>query len=126
MSDNVRKTGREAAILALACGETIAEAARKAGVVERTLYRWRKEEAFRQEIAAARAELFSRALGRMAEGAVGSVLTLRQLCLKGKSETVRLAAARTLLEQGAKLRESVEFEQRLEALEHGRKAGRRT
>jgi hypothetical protein len=61
--------------------------------------------------------MYERALGRLAEGTVGSALTLRQLCLKGKSETVRLAAARTLLEQATKVRESVEFEQRLQALE---------
>jgi hypothetical protein len=125
MSENVRKTGREAAILALACGETIADAARKAGVVERTLYRWLKGEGFRQEIATARAEMFNRALGRLAEGAVGSVLMLRQLCLKAKSETVRLAAARALLEQGTRLRESVEFEHRLRALEENLNARRK-
>jgi hypothetical protein len=117
MSENVRKTGRDAAILALACGETASDAARKADVAERTIYRWLKEEGFRQEVTGARADMFNRALGRLAEGAVASVLMLRQLCLKAKSETVRLAAARTLLEQGTRLRESVEFENRLQALE---------
>jgi transposase-like protein len=125
MSENVRKMGREAAILALACGETVSDAARKAGVVERTIYRWLKEEGFRQEIATARAEMFNRALGRLAEGAVASVLMLRQLCLKAKSEAVRLAAARTILEQGTKVRESVEFEHRLQALEQNLNAGKR-
>lgn len=125
MSANVSKTSRDAAMLALACGETVAEAARKAGVAERTVYRWQQEEGFRQEIAAARAEMFNRALGRLAEGAVGSVLMLRQLCLKAKSEAIRLAAARTLLEQGTRLRESVEFAHRLQELEKNLHAGKR-
>jgi transposase-like protein len=117
MSGHVRKNGREAAVIALASGETVAAAAAKAGVAERTLYRWRNEESFRREVAQARAEMFSRALGYMAEGAVSGALVLRQLCLKATSETVKLGAARALLELGNRLRESVELEARLAALE---------
>jgi hypothetical protein len=117
MSQNVRKTGRVAAVLALAGGETVSGAAKKAGVTDRTVYRWLKEPGFYREVTAARAEMFSRALGCMAEGAVSGALVLRQLCLRAKSESVRLGAARALVELGNKLRESVEFEQRLAALE---------
>jgi hypothetical protein len=117
MSENVTPTGRQAAVLALACGETIADAARKAAVAVRTVHRWRREEGFRQEVAVARAEMFHRALGRLAEGAVTSVLMLRQLCLKGKSETVRLAAARAILEQGAKFQQLMEIQDQIEELE---------
>jgi hypothetical protein len=42
--------------------------------------------------------------------------TLRKL-LKAEAETVRLGAARALLELGTKLRESAELEERLRALE---------
>jgi transposase-like protein len=117
MSENVRRNGRPIAILALAGGDTVAAAARKARVTDRTVYRWLQEEGFREELAAARAEMFSRALGCMADGAVSGALVLRQLCLKATSENVRLGAARALLELGPKLRESVELEQRLQALE---------
>ncbi len=117
MSENVRKKGREVAILALASGETLSAAARKAGVNERTLHRWRSEDGFRREVDNARAEMFGRALGCAAEGIVSGVLVLRQLCLKAKSETVKLGAARSLIELGTKLRESVELEARLAALE---------
>ena len=92
-------------------------AAQKAGVAERTLYRWRQDEAFRREVDQARADMFSRALGCMAEGAASAALVLRHLCLKAKSENVKLGAARALLEQGPKLRDSVELEERLRALE---------
>lgn len=126
MSGNVRKNGRPAAVLALASGETVAAAARKAGVTERTVYRWRQDDAFRREVDQARAEMFSRALGCMAEGAASAALVLRQLCLKAKSENVKLGAARALLEQGPKLRESVELEERLRALEERAAADQET
>jgi hypothetical protein len=61
--------------------------------------------------------MFARALGCLAEGAASGALVLRQLCLKAKSESVRLAAARALLELGGKLRDSVDFDERLKALE---------
>ena len=60
MSENVRKKGRDIAVLALASGESVAAAARKAGVNERTLLRWRTQEDFRAEVNAARAEMFAR------------------------------------------------------------------
>jgi hypothetical protein len=117
MSDNVRKKGRDVAVLAIAGGESVAAAARKAGVSERTLLRWRAKDDFRRDVAAARAEMFGRALGSMAEGASSGALTLRQLSLRAKSESVRLGAARALVEMGTRLWESVEFEERLAALE---------
>ena len=111
------KTARQAAVLALASGETAASAARKAGVTERTIHCWRQDDAFRREVTQARADMFSRALGSIAEGSASGALVLRQLALKAKSESVKLSAARALLELGPRLRESVELEERLRALE---------
>lgn len=45
-----------------------------------------------------------------------AVLTLRHL-LTAQSESVRLSAARSILETGMKLREHSEFENRLETME---------
>lgn len=134
MAGNGRKMGRQAVVLALAGGETVVAAARKTGVGERTIHRWRQDEAFRREVTAARADMFGRALGSIAEGSASGALVLRQLALKAKSESVRLAAARALLELGPKLRESVELEERLRILEEraadetgsGSNRGRRT
>ena len=47
----------------------------------------------------------------------GAADTLGQLARKAKQESVRLAAARAVLELGAQLRETVELEQRIAALE---------
>jgi hypothetical protein len=60
--------------------------------------------------------MIGRALGKMADGMSEGAEVLRQL-LKARSETVRLGAARSMLELGVKLRESVEIEQRIATLE---------
>jgi HEAT repeat protein len=52
----------------------------------------------------------------MADGMAEAADVLRQL-LAARSESVRLGAARALLELGVKLREGVELEERLRALE---------
>jgi hypothetical protein len=112
---------QEAAALALAAGSTIDEAARKSGAGGRTIRTWLHDEpAFPRRVAGLRAEMTARALGRLADGMASAAETLGFLCRKGKSEQVRLGAARALLELGVKLRESVELEQRIAALEAGR------
>jgi hypothetical protein len=60
--------------------------------------------------------MVQRALGRMADGMADAADKLRQL-LNAESESVRLGAARALLELGAKLRDSVELASKVEELE---------
>jgi hypothetical protein len=55
----------------------------------------------------------------------GATDTLGCLSREAKSESVRLYAARSVLELGVKLRESVELEERLSALEAAREASSR-
>jgi hypothetical protein len=57
-----------------------------------------------------------RSLGQMTDGMCQAAAVLRQL-LKAQSENVRLGAARSLLELGITLRQSVEIEERLKTLE---------
>jgi hypothetical protein len=116
MKANGRKGADQAIVVALAAGRTVQAAARVAGVGETTIYRRLRDTEFRRRVAESRAEFASRALGNLAAAATAAVRTLRQL-LKADSEAVRLSAARSILELGAKLRESVELEQRIAALE---------
>jgi hypothetical protein len=102
--------------LALAAGGTIREACRKAKVSESTAYRRLEDPAFRKQVQNARAEVLSRAVGKLADTASAAVDTLKKL-LKAKRENVRLAAARSILELGAKLRDAGELEERIRALE---------
>jgi HEAT repeat protein len=60
--------------------------------------------------------MVGRCLGRMADGMAEAAEVLRQL-LNARSESVRLGAARALLELGLKVRDAVELGQRVEALE---------
>ena len=56
------------------------------------------------------------AVGQLADASTAATATLRKL-LAAEAETVRRGAARSILELGTKLRESVEFEERVRALE---------
>jgi hypothetical protein len=102
--------------LALATGHTLCDAARCAGVGERTAARRWADPAFRRRVGELRGEMAGRALGKMADGMADAADGLRRL-LAAESESVRLGACRALLELGTKLRKSVELEARLAALE---------
>lgn len=116
MAENGRRKGDDALLLALASGQTVRDAARTAGVGERTATRRLADPAFARQVDALRAEMVRRALGKMADGMAEAADTLRQL-LRAESESVRLGACRAALELSVKLREAVEFEQRLAAVE---------
>jgi hypothetical protein len=109
---------QEAAALALAQGRTIREAAEASGAGERTIKTWMAElPTFKRRIDELRAEMTGRAVGRLADAMVAAADTLSHLARKGKSEMVRLSAARAVLEMGTKLRETVELEERIASLE---------
>lgn len=116
---------QEAAALALARGQSLKEAAKASGAGERTIKTWTATvPAFGRRVSELRGELTAQALGRLVDGMTSAADTLGFLARKGKSETVRLMAARAVLELGTKLREAVELEQRIAALENGGPAGR--
>ena len=117
MAGNGSKKNADALALALAAGDSIADAAAKAGMGDRTAYRRLADPVFRQRIQTLRGEMIGQALGRMAAGMTEGADVLRGL-LKAQSESVRLGACRAMLELSAKLRESVELEARLDALEN--------
>jgi AcrR family transcriptional regulator len=102
--------------VALAGGQTVADAARNAGVAERTVYRRLEDTTFRRRVNELRADLVERALGRLTEGMTQAADRLMAL-VASKDEQVALRAARTVLELVPRLRESVEMERRLLDLE---------
>ena len=63
-----------------------------------------------------RGQVLDRAVGKLSEASTAAADTLRAL-LDADSETVRLGAGRSILELGARLREALELEARLAALE---------
>jgi HEAT repeat protein len=107
---------QEAVAVTLASGRSVREAAAGCHTGERTIKRWLNCCAFGRRVHELRADMVNRALGRLSDGMAEAADTVRAL-LKAESESVRLGAARSLLELGNKLRETVELEQRLAALE---------
>src|SRR5262249_50332884 len=103
--------------LALASGATVRDAAAAAGIGERTATRRWADPVFRLRVSGLRAEMVARSLGRMADGMSEAADVLRALLDAGTPPAVRLGAARSLLEWGVRLRESVDLEARLLALE---------
>src|SRR5262245_13432979 len=102
--------------MALATGQTLRAAAEAAGVSEKTAGRRWGDPNFRRNVLTLRGELLSRARGRAVDAAIEAVEVARQL-LKANSDPVKLGAVRTLLENVVRLREHIDLEERLSALE---------
>ena len=116
MAGGDRKNADVALVTALAGGATVQEAARSAGVSESTVYRRLNDGVFRQRVAEARSEMLSRAVGTLARVSTAAAVTLAQL-LKAEAESVRLGAARSVLEMAVKFHETEQLEQRIAQLE---------
>ena len=102
---------------ALACGATVENAARKAGVCERTVYRRLADPAFCRQLRELRTDMVQRTAGTLTAAATEAVRAMLELLKPATPPATRLGAARSVLEIGQKLREATEFEQRLAALE---------
>jgi hypothetical protein len=116
MSAKRRHNRRDALILALARGLTIAGAARVSGYSQRQAQRLLDDPAFRSAVASVRSGMVSEAVGLLAATNAKACRTLRAL-LSDPSSTIRLAAAKAILDVGQRLRDANELEQRLEAIE---------
>src|SRR5262245_28593188 len=102
--------------LALAEGQSHAQAALTSGLSVRSIHRRLRSRKFRRRVSDLRGQMVSRAVGKMAESMVLGADTVKDL-LKAKSETVRLGAARILLEVGSKLHSDADFEERMRRME---------
>jgi hypothetical protein len=116
-----RASGRRAAddklLLTLACGATAEAAARQAGVSERTVYNRLADPAHRGRLQAVRADVLARAAGALTAAATEAVRTLLDLQKPSVPPATRLGAARAVLELGLRVREAVDLEARIAALE---------
>jgi hypothetical protein len=117
MARNGRRSADEQLLMALACGVTVENAARQAGISPATAYRRLSNPAFRKRLTTLRADMVSRTAGTLTAAATEAVRTLLDLLKNSASPAVRLGAARSVLELGLKVREVAEMEERLAALE---------
>ncbi|PKM82563.1 MAG: hypothetical protein CVU89_03420 [Firmicutes bacterium HGW-Firmicutes-14] len=106
------------AIVALINNRTIREASQESGVSEASLYRWLKQEDFRESYRKARSELIGQAVTLLQKGCTEAYKTLEAIHKDKESPaTARVTAARTVLETAFKTYEQDEIIQRLERLE---------
>jgi len=112
-----RKNTDEALLVALACGASVENAARTAGMSPRTAQRRLAEPAFRKRLQDLRTDMAQRTGGMLTAAGMEAVKTLISLQDGSIAAAVRLGAARTVLEFGIKLRENNELAERIAALE---------
>jgi hypothetical protein len=118
-----KRSGDDALIAALACGATLESAAQAAGVCVRTAHRRRRDPEFIQRLEAFRADIVQRTAGMVTAASAQAVKTLIELQSASTPASVRLNAARAILDFGIKLRDSAEMEQRIASLEQLLKQG---
>jgi hypothetical protein len=115
----------EAAIAALLRSPTVAQAASVCGVSEGTLLRWMKQPEFAKEYRAAKRQAVEVAVGLLQKAAGQATATLvRVMNDPATPAGVRVAAARTVLDQALRSVEIEEFDRRLSDLEEMSEAKR--
>jgi hypothetical protein len=125
MARKHNKAAEKVLLAALAMGATVENAARKANISERTVYRWLGDPGFQARIEQQKRENMVRTAGMLGGAAMASVKTLVDLQQDvAVAATVRRGAARDILEMAVKYRESTELEQRLMAIEDRLSPGR--
>jgi hypothetical protein len=114
---------QEQALPHFAAGVAIERACRAARISKATAYAWLRQPTFRAAVAALREELTDHALDALKAAIGQAVETIATLAADAESETVKLAAARAIIEHVLKVRELEDLAGRLEAVEkamHGR------
>ena len=117
MSAESRQNKNLTLIEALARGCSQSDAARQAGVSQRTVSRRLECQDFRRHVETVRSDLLNTASGKLTNALSDAIDTLSELMKVEISPRVRLAAARAVIENCCKLREIVSLESRIELLE---------
>ncbi len=117
MAHRGRANADDVLIAALAGGQPVEQAAAAAGVSPRTAWRRLQDPDFRQRLDDARQQTVQAAVDTLTRASTAAAMTLATLLKPEQRATVRLAAARAILELGGRMREAGELEARLAALE---------
>ncbi len=114
-------TGKQGALLtALLCEPTIADAAKAAGVGERTAFRYLADPAFQAELRAARREVVEHTITRLQADGAHAAGVLCQIADDVQAPaSARVTACRVIIEQGltgAKVRDLAEEVETIKAM----------
>jgi hypothetical protein len=113
-----KQTRHNKLIIGLLQSRTVAEAARAVGMTERHVWRLLETQAFQSQLGAAQERVFAAALGRVQAALVDATDVLLEIVnCKEAAPSVRVAAARTLLEAALHSWEIRNMDRRLAALE---------
>lgn len=112
-----RSRKAEQLIAALLSHPTIEAAAKAVGIGEATARRWMKEPAFRELYRDARREAMRHTTARLQEASGEAVECLRKVQQSGESESARVSASRTIIEQAMRAADLEDVHERLDALE---------
>ena len=114
-----RRTRAEGQFLAaLLSSPSIAEAARYAGISERSAARWMADPAFRERLRSAQDEIVGHSLSRLKVSINESLDTLRGIMNNSDEPAgARVTAARVMLDNAIKVIETTDIIRRIEALE---------
>lgn len=116
ISLTVRQRG---ALAALVSSRSIKDAALEARVGERTLRRWLRQEAFRDALRDAQREVLRITLGRLQSMTTIAADTLAEM-LTARSESVRVVAAKEIIQRAIDATAVAELERRVDELERRR------
>jgi uncharacterized protein (UPF0147 family) len=109
---------KDEAIQAMLSHSSIPAAAKAIGVGDKTLWRWTQKEEFQVELKEVRRSLVQHASVRLQTSMVEAVTTLRTVMNDSNSPaSVRVSAARAVLDMGYNSIEAEDFEERLSVLE---------
>jgi hypothetical protein len=109
-------------IAAMLNRRTVEAAAEAVGIAASSARRWLKDPVVIQRLAEARRDAMSRAIARLQKAAIEAVDCLCEVQRDGESESARVSAARTILEQALRAVELGDELERLDAIERTIKA----
>jgi hypothetical protein len=112
MKQNDMPAGEDGLILALAAGATVREAAKRAGMGERTVYRRLAGVEFRRTVREVRGRMFDAAVGQLT-GLVGQAIETLARLMESDKPSEALGAAKAVLELGPRLHRAIELEERI-------------
>ena len=105
-------------MVALAAGANREDAAAVAGISRSTLFEWLRDDEFRGRVQLERRRLVDRALGRLTDGSARAADVLLSVAEDPDAPaSARVAAAKSVLEIGTRLREEAELTSRLDEIE---------
>jgi hypothetical protein len=110
-------TLRDDLALAVARGATIGQWAQENDIPARTAREWSRKPEFKTAVADHRRSIIDRAIGKMVRRLVKAVDQVGRLADNAASEAVRLAAARSIVNDLLAVRRDIEIEERLMRIE---------